>query len=260
MSVAIWLRPDRLDDALDGLREGRTVVGGGAALASESFPPAMGDRALDLGGLGLGARVGSVVGAMATLEQLLADEEIVRGWPAVAEALRAMATPEVRRVATVGGTIAARLPTSDLLPALCAYHAEVDVLEHSGERHTRLLLDYLHEPRGALVLGVDLGVSLPGSFVRFAGRAGFAPALASVAGVLRGGEVELWAGAVAEAPLPVSAAALPDESSLRTDHYASGWYRRRLLTALCDEVLGRLSDAATESTTPRIPITPEENT
>jgi CO/xanthine dehydrogenase FAD-binding subunit len=243
VSSRLWERPTELPAAVEGLRSGRTVVGGGAALASQSFPPQLGPRALDLSGLGLDSRRGPVVGASVTLETLLQDVEVGRGWPALADALRGAATPEVRRLATLGGSVAARLPTSDVLPVLCAYRARLDVVNVEGSRYWLAIADYLAGQEQLLVLNIDLGARAPGAFRRFAGRPGFAPALASVVGVQRNGTLEIWAGAVAPNPIAIGLDELPDEESLRGDDYASAWYRRRLLEVLRDEVVDAIRSA-----------------
>jgi carbon-monoxide dehydrogenase medium subunit len=240
VSAKLWERPTDLAAAVEGLREGRTIVGGGAALASQSFPPVLGSLALDLSGLDLDSRRGRIVGAMVTLESLLHDPEIGRSWPALADALRGAATPEVRRLATLGGSVAVRLPTSDLLPVLCAYGARLDVIDAAGSRSWIDVTDFLAGSERPLVLNIELGAPAPGAYRRFAGRAGFAPALASVAGIVRDGELELWAGAVAPNPVLIGLGELPAEEVLRHDDYASAWYRRRLLGVLRADVIAAL--------------------
>lgn len=244
MSVRLWDRPTDLAQAANGLRAGRTIVGGGAALASQSFAPAIGPLALDLSGLGLDTRNGSVIGAMVTLETLLKDAEVWRSWPALIDALRAVATPEVRRLATIGGSVAARLPTGDVLPVLCALSARIEVLDAAGARRWMGVEEFLPTTARLLVCNVDLGAPARGAYRRFAGRSGFAPALASVAGVRREGALHVWAGSVASEPLRVGTGPLPAADLLRSDDYATGWYRRRLLESLRQEVLDVLGKDA----------------
>jgi CO/xanthine dehydrogenase FAD-binding subunit len=240
VSSKLWDRPSEIAAAVEGLRAGRTIVGGGAALASQSFPPVLGPLAMDLSGLDLDSRRGRVVGAMVTLESLLNDPEIGLSWPALADALRGAATPEVRRLATLGGSVAARLPTGDILPVLCAYAARLDVVSVAGDRYWLNVRDYLTTEDALLVLNIDLGAPAPGAFRRFAGRPGFAPALASVVAVERHGKLEVWAGAVAPNPLAIGLDELPAAEALRHDDYASGWYRRRLLGVLRGDVITAL--------------------
>jgi len=240
MSEPPWLRPVSVTEACAAMQQGYIPVGGGVALASASFPVTIGSHALDLSGLGVNRREGSVCGAQFTLENALQDTVFRQHWPAAWEAITATGTPEVRRLATFGGTVGAALPTSDLLTALCAHDAELECADPTGSRRRMSLLAYLADPQVALVLGIDLGPPRRGSFRRFAGRAGFAPAVASVAAVGYEDGIHLWAGAVAAIPLRLGHADLPDESALRHDEQYSAWFRRRILASLRDEALAAL--------------------
>jgi CO/xanthine dehydrogenase FAD-binding subunit len=240
MSGPSWLRPVSLVQACAAMQQGYTPVGGGVALASASFPFAIGQQALDLSGLGLRTREGALCGAQLTLEDALQDNAFRQKWPAAWEAITATGTPEVRRLATFGGTVGAALPTSDLLTALCAHDAELECADPTGSRSRMSLLAYLADPPVALVLGIDLGPPRRGCFRRFAGRVGFAPAVASVAAVGYADGIHLWAGAVAAIPLRLAHADLPDESALRHDEQYSAWFRRRIVASLRDEALAAL--------------------
>jgi aerobic carbon-monoxide dehydrogenase medium subunit len=241
-----WFRPSTLAEAVAERAVGTTVVGGGAALCSLAFAPRIGSAAIDLEGLGLDQLAPPLIGAMVTIERLVESAELRDGWPAVWEAARATATPEVRRVATLGGTVAAQLVTSDLLTALCASRAAVTVAAVSG---TAVLSvpEYLERPLDGIVVEIDLGPPSRGAYRRFANRVGFAPAVAAVAGVRLGSGVHLWVGAVAERPIALRDGALPEEGALRSDVHASAWYRRRLLAVLVDEVTSAIDhDAESE--------------
>ena len=241
MSEPPWLRPVSVTEACAAMQQGYIPVGGGVALASASFPVTIGSHALDLSGLGVNRREGSVCGAQLTLENALQDKVFRQQWPAVWEAITATGTPEVRRLATFGGTVGAALVTSDLLTALCAHNAELECADPAGSRRRMSLLAYLVDPPVALVLGIDLGPPRVGCFRRFAGRVGFAPAVASVAAVGYEDGIHLWAGAVAATPLRLKEVALPEESALRHDEQYSAWFRRRILASLRDEALAALS-------------------
>jgi len=234
-----WRRPTALADATAALAHGATPLGGGAALASLAFPPRLGATVLDLAGLGLDALELPRVGAMVTFERLCASSQLAATWPVVHEAACVTATPEVRRLATVGGTVASRLPTSDLIAALCAAHARVTLADGMGRRELDLHV-YLAEAPAAIVVDVLLGPGAPGAYRRIAARPGFAPALASVAGTVRGGSLELWAGAVATRPFRIDADEQIDEAALRRDGPVSAAYRRDLVTVLRDDVVAAL--------------------
>jgi CO/xanthine dehydrogenase FAD-binding subunit len=237
-----WIRPDSVTAAAAAAAAGATIVGGAAALCSLAFAPTIGESAVDLEGLGLDDLELPRIGAMVTLERLTSSDEVAAGWPVVAEAAAATATPEVRRAATVGGTIAARLPTGDLLTALCAVGAAVVVVDAEGRSTPYALPDYLAEAPAGIVTEVELGLPCRGAYRRFANRAGFAPAVCAVAGVRREERIELWAGAVGERPIPFVRSVLPEEAALRNDVHASAWYRRRLLGVLSDEVVAAIQE------------------
>jgi CO/xanthine dehydrogenase FAD-binding subunit len=241
-STERWLRPADLVSAAASAAAGTTVVGGGAALASAAFPHALGAEALDLEPLDLTTCNPPLVAAMLTLDRLAADPVVASGWPAITEAARLTATPEVRRLATIGGTVAARVPTADLPSALCAHGASVHL--HDGERAwTMLLHDYLVGPApAALITGIDLGQRGPSAYRRLAGRPGPAPAIAAVAGILTPVGLQLWAGAVAAQPIPFDGVQPPARSRLRDDDRASAAYRHRVLRVLADEVRAQLEE------------------
>lgn len=241
-----WLRPASVDAAARAAAGGATVVGGAAALGSAAFPPDYGPTAVDLEGVGLDVFAPPRLGAMVRLEQLAGDVALAVGWPVVAEAARATATPEVRRVATVGGTVAAGLPASDCCLALCAAEAAVRVVSGDGTEQRLPLEAYLARRPAGVVVEVELGPPAPGAYRRLANRAGFAPALAAVAGVVLDGAVSLWAGAVSDRPFRIAPGRLPDATLLRNDAQASSWYRRHVLEVLVEEVAEALRAGARE--------------
>jgi CO/xanthine dehydrogenase FAD-binding subunit len=241
-----WRRPTSRSEAARAAGAGATIVGGGAALTSLAFAPRIDGDAVDLESLDLDRLDPPSLGAMVTIGRLVSDESLRRRWPAVWQAAATTATPEVRRVATVGGTVAARLPTSDLLGPLCAYDSTVVVLSSSGHPVRLPLAAYLERPPPGIVTDIVLGPAAPGCYRRFANRAGFAPALASVAGVRRPSGVMLWAGAVSGHPLPLDEEALPRLDVLRDDLHASAGYRRHLIKVLRAEVLTELVRCETD--------------
>jgi CO/xanthine dehydrogenase FAD-binding subunit len=238
-----WTRPDDVLAAAAMAASGGTVVGGGTALASVSFPHALGPDAVDLGSLVLTAFEPPFLGAMVTLDRLADDPVIAAGWPAIAEAARATANPDVRRLATIGGTVAALVATGDLPTALCSHGASVHL--HDGLRAWSVTVaEYLTGPPvTGLVTGVDLGPRAAGAYRRLAGRAGPAPAIAAVAGVLTSDGVRLWAGAVADRPLRFDGTEPPPRSSLRDDDRASAAYRHRILSVLAGDVREAITGA-----------------
>ncbi|MCZ2825036.1 MULTISPECIES: FAD binding domain-containing protein [unclassified Modestobacter] len=241
-----WHAPRSRAEAVELLRHGATPVGGGAALLSRAFPHSAGSAVVDLRAAVDAGSTPPVVGAGATIASLAADPALLAGWPAVAQAAGLTANPGIRRIATIGGTVAGRIPTADLAAPL-AVHAAVVLLE-TGVRPGPARLPYLEYLAQAatlgphLVTGLDLGAPARGAYRRIAGRHGPAPALATVAGVIdREGRVLLCAGACAPMPLLFTPGELPGPDQLLDDDRASALYRSRLLSVLADEVVEALS-------------------
>src|ERR1700712_402865 len=107
-----WLSPATREEAFSLIVGGGTPVAGGVALLSLALPPTLGDRAVDIAGLLPSGIQDGVIGALTPLAELAGHPYANAHWPAIAEAAAMTATPQVRGVATGGGTGAARLPTS----------------------------------------------------------------------------------------------------------------------------------------------------
>lgn len=156
-------------------------------------PPTV-DTLIDLSGLnldGVAADGGGLrIGAGVTMTKLLetpASVEYLGGF--LAEAVREVASPLQRNLATIGGTLAVAHPWSDVIPALLSLDAEA-VLFDGSER--RMSLEAYYEGREAGELGqpLILGVRLPepptsarGAFVSFT-RTAFDVAILNVAVVV----------------------------------------------------------------------------
>lgn len=79
---------------------------------------------------GNGLRIGST----APLRSLEMDATVRERFPSLAEAVRAVGSPGLRRQATMGGNLGRAAPASDLLPVLLALDAEVDLVAEAGPR------------------------------------------------------------------------------------------------------------------------------
>jgi CO/xanthine dehydrogenase FAD-binding subunit len=215
---------------------------------SAAFEPSLAAAAVDVRGVLPSGIDGDRIGAATTLAALVGSPEVRRRWPVVAAAARVTANHGVRSLATVGGTVAARLPGADLPAALAAHGATVRIhrADAAGGPLTLPLVEYLGAGMTAphLVSSVCLGMSGPGAYRRFVPRPGPAAALATVAGV-RGptGVVGLWAGACGPTPAPVPCppGGPPGPEALRDDDRASAGYRAQLVAALAAEVLDELA-------------------
>lgn len=135
---------------------------------------------------------GLVVGAATTLGRCRRDPRIARYFPALAEALRAIASPSVRNLATLGGNIVSRV--GDSLPALMVYRAELEwntgfspMIEEATEWAERLQ-DQM--PKAShLLVRVHLPIAMPSeavprrieSYRKVGRREAFVPSLVTVA-------------------------------------------------------------------------------
>lgn len=96
---------------------------------------------------GLATSDGSLrIGALTTPNQLWASTTIWERFPAILDAVRDMAVPQIRNMATVGGNIASAVPSGDLPPILIVLKASVILWSLSGEREVPLE-DFFLGPR-----------------------------------------------------------------------------------------------------------------
>lgn len=177
-----------VEDAVVALGEGATLLAGGSWLMRSSSKPSSVVRAAllpELGGV-RAERDAVSLGAVLTHAQLaaVAPHAALR---ALTEAARQSAFPQARNVATLGANIAnARFPEGDLVPALLAAGAELELASGDG-RSTVPIAEYLltRHARRRDELIVRVRVPLPAArtsdFVRLTVRKAGEYALASVA-------------------------------------------------------------------------------
>jgi CO/xanthine dehydrogenase FAD-binding subunit len=146
--LGAYYRPDRLDEALQLLAQDpdiQVLAGGTDLLLGEAPCKALCDITrlgldglqADAGGLGLGGTL--------RVQQLLESAEAA-GWAdgVLVGACLEFGTLQVRNMATVGGNVAHALPAADLVPALLALDAEVELARAApdgGVQRRRLPLD-----------------------------------------------------------------------------------------------------------------------
>jgi carbon-monoxide dehydrogenase medium subunit len=142
-----WLAPADLDEAV-ALRAERgpeaTVVAGGSFLGilmNQGFLEPTSLLSLQRVDALRGIRVedGQLrLGAMTTHRAVERDEAVRSGWPALAAAFGAVASPRVRNQATVGGVLADADYASDPPAMLTAYDARAVLRSPRGEREVRI--------------------------------------------------------------------------------------------------------------------------
>ncbi len=151
--------PETLEEALRLLsREGvrSAVVAGGTGLAAES--PSGLESLIDLGRLPLAYirddRGALRLGALTRLQDLI-DSPVLAGFASgvLADAVRATATPSLRHLATLSGTLL-RGRRSELAPLLIVLQAEVEL--QRAESSTAIPLADLYEDLGGDIQGAIL--------------------------------------------------------------------------------------------------------
>jgi carbon-monoxide dehydrogenase medium subunit len=74
------------------------------------------------------------VGPGVTVSEIAASETVARDFCALRQSARALGTPLIRNLATIGGNIGSARPAADLPPSLMVYGAELVLAGPSGER------------------------------------------------------------------------------------------------------------------------------
>ena len=277
--VQRYLAPTRLAQALAALAQpgGATVLAGGTDLMPQTHAGRVRPAPLLLNirrvpGLAGVTRDGDmlVIGALTTIEDLRADDDVQRAAPLLAQACERFASEQIRNAATLGGNLCNASPAGDTLTPLLALDAEVELasLADAGEVRTRRvpIADFFAGPgrtqrsHDELLTAVRVPAAPPGQVARFekAGtRIGLDISTISVAlaarrdadGRLHGVRIAL--GAVGPVPLRARAAeallegrrvdealataaaqAAADAATPIDDVRASAWYRRELVRNL----------------------------
>jgi len=213
-----YLRAASVAEALDVLSSSsdddiKVLAGGQSLLPMMKLRLATPGVLLDIGGLrpSLGAvsvsAGGAEFGALATYRSLLSDPGVALRYPAMTDALRVLADPQVRARGTIGGAVAHGDPAADLPAVLLALDASVVLARSRGSR-TVALDDFLlgafetDLAEDELVTGLSLGPALAGqAYEKFEQPASHLP-LAGVCAV-----VSLADGVVSRARIAVTGVA-----------------------------------------------------
>jgi len=273
-NVQRYLRPESVEQAWALIRDGKEAarpVGGGVD-AALYMPPRV-TTLVDLSDLPLRyieAEAGVLrIGAGATLTELLEHgraAEYLNG--IIPETLRRVASPLLRNLATVGGTLASAHPWSDVIPLFLVLGATVVV--YDGAARAVAIDEFIGDRRavaGALITEVLLPSPAAGAaaaFEKFT-RTGFDVALLNCAcfvaiddGVCRavrlaaGGtpdmakrvpaiEEQLVGGRLDDEAITAAAALAEEAIAVRSDRRASGAYRRILTSAGVRRCLRRIA-------------------
>lgn len=150
---------------------------------------------------------GSVrVGALTVLGDLERDTDITGALPLLAAAIREVAAPSIRNLATIGGNVAGR--TGCLLPALLALDAMLEGIGAAGVWR-QPLLDWLRHPTrpGDIISAIEIpapAINCRWTQRKIGLRAAFTPSIIGVAGML-----ELADSVIVSARLAVGGGIVP---------------------------------------------------
>ena len=154
-----------------------------------------------------------VIGALTTVAEVARSPLVRERFPALADAARALGSPQIRSLATIGGNFCRAVPCADLPPVAVAGDARVRLASRRGVRELAAE-EFFVGPRTTALAAGELLVEIVipaqpaesgASYQRFARRRGSALAVAAVAArvVLGGGvirDARLALGAVAPTP------------------------------------------------------------
>lgn len=208
---------------------------------------------------GLGDAGDLSVGAMVTHRRLELDPKVLGVWPGVGAAFRAVASPRVRNVATMGGVLADADYASDPPSMLLALSARVVARSVRGEREIpveELIVGHYETSLAADELIVE--VRVPGgehraAYRKFRTRSHEDRPCVGVAACRRGPELRVAVGAVADRPqyFPelCDAAAAPADIAQAyaaaidplSDFAGSSDYRRRVIAVEVRRALEELA-------------------
>jgi carbon-monoxide dehydrogenase medium subunit len=127
----------------------KVLAGGQSLLPMMKLRLAVPGVLLDIGGLaelasldvpadGIGDGPAARIGALVTYRSLLRDARVATRFPAMADALRVLADPQVRARGTIGGALAHADPAADLPAVLLALDAGLALARAGGSRSVAL--------------------------------------------------------------------------------------------------------------------------
>jgi len=243
--ITQYHRPTTLDDAVALVaRPDAVVVAGGTSV--NAHPRRAPSAAIDLQALGLDGidADGETVriGATARL-QSFADSSLVP--PVLRDLARREAPNTIRNMATIGGTIGAADPESELLAGLLAFGARATIVR-AGSPTEHLVSELLDNPallNGAIITGISVPSNGTGAADRTARTPMDRPIVSAVAFRDASGTERLAMTGVATSPALVDPANLADLDP-PSDFRGSSEYRKRLAEVLARRVAGAVEGGA----------------
>ncbi|WP_456279271.1 FAD binding domain-containing protein [Bacillus sp. AK128] len=202
LDSTVWI-PETLDEAWELKQQFGTsseYVGGGTLLQTKWFkekncPPNLISllKIKDLHGYSTEEINGIVytrIGALATLDQIKQNHQLLAETPLLEDVIRSIAAPGIRTQATIGGNIATGM--GDAIPVLLVLDAHVSLF--NGKKHELIsLFDYVKGVKflsNALITSIYLPKSKPSSkevyfYKKVGHREAFTPSIVTVSGYCR---------------------------------------------------------------------------
>lgn len=111
---------------------------------------------------GMECRGGVALGSMTLIRELERDGVVAKNYPALAEAARVLASPQIRNVATIGGNLGNAAPSADCAPPLMVLEAGL-TLEGPGGIREIPVADFFQGPGRTLCdeLEIVTRINLP---------------------------------------------------------------------------------------------------
>jgi len=236
--IVKYHRPHTVDEAVSLASEPNAVILAGGTVVN-AHPREVDDAVIDLQALdisGVESVPGGVrIGAITTLREMVNSDLIPR---IISDLAHREAPNTVRNAATIGGTIGARDPESQLLTGLLAFGAMVSVV------HPEITADHpigaLLEDPGLLDRSLITHVTIPDGGTAAAGRTGRTPLdtpiVLAVAHRDRGGDLTVAVSGVADRPVAVEPTSLEDLEP-PDDFRGSSEYRHAIAGVLVGRVV-----------------------
>jgi len=244
-AVTAYHKPTSVDAAVRLMQAGGSVVAGGTKANANTNPldgPPPPREVVDIQALGLdsisidGDGV-ATMGACVTLQGICDSDALPA---AVSEASRREAPRTIRNAATLGGTVASRVSTSELLAALLVYNATVQLHAADGGilvSLTQVLTDGIDK---GLITEIRIDTGGTGAAHRVGRTPSDEPIVAAVGRVDADGQLIVAVTGVAEAPTLVDPDNL-DELQPPGDFRGTPDYRRHLASVLVSRVTQELT-------------------
>ena len=141
-------RPSSLSEALDLLAgygdKARVFAGGTDLFVMMKKRQAVPEHLINLKGIpdlkGIASDQGGDIGigALVTLEEIEHSKIVQENLSALWDAVRVMASPQVRNLGTIGGNLCSAMPSADTAPPLICLGASVRIAGPGGERRARV--------------------------------------------------------------------------------------------------------------------------